>query len=44
MHLQEVDLYTYSASDCRERHIYDVFDSNVCAGVEGGGKGQCSVN
>lgn len=41
--LQKVNLEVYSHSECSSRHIYEVFPSNICAGVEDGGRGQCSV-
>lgn len=41
--LQKVDLMVYSFIECRSRHESVVYPSNLCAGVEGGGQGQCSV-
>lgn len=40
--LQKVDLQIFSAKDCREMHETvenEVFETNICAGVIGGGKG-----
>lgn len=41
--LQKVTLQIYSYNVCAERHSSPLIPSNICAGVEGGGKGQCSV-
>lgn len=40
--LQEVDLQIFSSFDCAKLHEYDVFYTNICAGVPNGGKGQCN--
>lgn len=40
--LQEVDLQIYNSYDCANLHQFDVFYTNICAGVPNGGKGQCS--
>lgn len=41
-HLQEVDLKLYSDKECQVAHNYDTNRDNICAGVDEGGKGQCS--
>lgn len=40
--LQRVDLQIYSSYDCARRHGYDMHPTNICGGVDEGGKGQCS--
>jgi len=41
--LQQVDLQIFSSYDCAARHNPGwVFPTNICAGIEEGGKGQCS--
>lgn len=41
--LQKVDLQIYSSYDCAQIHNPGwVFYDNICAGVPGGGKGQCN--
>ena len=41
--LQKVDLQIYSSFDCANIHAPgDILRTNICAGVEGGWKGQCS--
>lgn len=40
--LQEVQLNVYSDEECRSLHAHKIHDSNVCAGVPNGGKGQCT--
>lgn len=35
-------MYVVSNRDCQNIHEYDIFNSNLCAGVQGGGKGQCT--
>lgn len=40
--LQEVDLFVVSNADCKRLHQFDIYDTNLCAGIEEGGKGQCS--
>lgn len=42
--LQEVNLKIFSHEECKRLHRLEVFPSNICAGVIGGGQGQCSVN
>ncbi|PSN29662.1 Kallikrein-14 [Blattella germanica] len=41
-HLQQVDITVYSDANCQSIHYYTIHDSNICAGVPEGGKGQCS--
>jgi hypothetical protein len=43
-HLQQVNISVYSDADCQSVHFYTVHDTNICAGVPAGGKGQCSVS
>uniref|UniRef100_T1GIM6 Peptidase S1 domain-containing protein n=1 Tax=Megaselia scalaris TaxID=36166 RepID=T1GIM6_MEGSC len=40
--LQEVNLKCYSDKECQQRHNYRTNKDNICAGVDEGGKGQCS--
>lgn len=41
--LQKVDLRIYSRYDCAQIHNPDwILPNNICAGVSGGGMGQCS--
>lgn len=41
--LQRVDLQIYNYADCQARHNPGwLFYTNTCAGVDAGGKGQCS--
>lgn len=40
--LQRVDLQVYSSSDCAKLHEKRIHFSNVCGGVPGGYKAQCS--
>lgn len=40
--LQKVNLEIFSASDCNDLHTSKVHYTNICGGVVGGGKGQCS--
>lgn len=42
--LQRVDLRVYSTAECAAIHSGRTYPSNICAGVYGGGKGQCSVS
>ena len=42
--LQKVTIGVYSDADCQRVHYYTVHNSNICAGVPEGGKGQCSVS
>lgn len=42
--LQEVDLFVYADEECYDIHGSQFNPNNICAGVLGGGKGQCSVN
>ncbi|XP_055913461.1 chymotrypsin-1-like [Eupeodes corollae] len=41
-HLQKVELKVFSKKECSERHHELIHKTNICAGVEEGGKGQCS--
>jgi len=41
--LQKVDLQIYARYDCALRHIYEIFFTNICAGVEAGGQGQVRI-
>lgn len=41
-HLQKVDLQVYSSYDCNEIHNSTVHYTNICGGIAGGWKGQCS--
>jgi len=41
--LQEVDLLVYSDEECYDIHGSQLNPNNICAGVLGGGKGQCNV-
>ena len=41
--LQEVDLFVFADPECEVLLNGDPHPSNICAGVPGGGKGQCSV-
>ncbi|KDR18614.1 Kallikrein-14 [Zootermopsis nevadensis] len=41
-HLQKVNITVYSDADCQSVHDNTVHDTNICAGVPEGGKGQCS--
>ncbi|ALC48244.1 CG32808, partial [Drosophila busckii] len=41
-HLQKVELQVFSDEDCSNRHQTQLFDTQLCAGVPEGGKGQCS--
>ncbi|XP_069701693.1 chymotrypsin-2-like [Periplaneta americana] len=41
-HLQQVDIIVYSDEECQAIHNDAPHDSNICAGVPEGGKGQCS--
>ncbi|PSN49711.1 hypothetical protein C0J52_16337 [Blattella germanica] len=43
-HLQQVDITVYSDANCQSIHYYTIHDSNICAGVPEGGKGQCSLS
>lgn len=40
--LQEADLFVVGNGDCNNLHQFEIFDSNICAGIQEGGKGQCS--
>lgn len=41
--LQKVDLQAYSSNDCSKIFPPEyILSNNICAGVPGGGKGQCS--
>ncbi|XP_065341592.1 trypsin-1-like [Cloeon dipterum] len=40
--LQEVDIFVVSDVDCQAIHDNPPHESNICAGVPEGGKGQCS--
>jgi hypothetical protein len=42
--LQQVNITVYSDADCQSIHYNTVHDTNICAGVPEGGKGQCSVS
>ncbi|XP_070501554.1 chymotrypsin BII-like, partial [Chironomus tepperi] len=39
--LQKVDLKIYTSSDCSKLHGQTIYPTNICAGVDGGLKGQC---
>ncbi|XP_033170723.1 trypsin-1 [Drosophila mauritiana] len=41
-HLQKVKLQVFSDTECSERHQTQLHDSQICAGLPEGGKGQCS--
>ncbi|XP_055691008.1 chymotrypsin-2-like [Lutzomyia longipalpis] len=41
-HLQKVDLETMTDDECRKLHFDKIHTTNICAGVKGGGKGQCT--
>lgn len=41
-HLQKVKLQVFSDTECSERHQTYLHDSQICAGLPEGGKGQCS--
>lgn len=41
-HLQKVDIKIFSDDDCQELHNNGTHFTNICAGVPGGGKGQCN--
>uniref|UniRef100_A0A1B0EYK8 Uncharacterized protein n=1 Tax=Phlebotomus papatasi TaxID=29031 RepID=A0A1B0EYK8_PHLPP len=43
-HLQKVDLETMTDDECRKLHFDKIHTTNICAGVKGGGKGQCTVS
>lgn len=43
LRLQKVNLRVYSDEECQSIHTSPVHSSNICAGVLGGGQGQCSV-
>lgn len=40
---QEVELVVFSDEECDSIHGGKPHPTNICAGVPGGGKGQCSV-
>ncbi|KAH8238769.1 hypothetical protein KR038_011687 [Drosophila bunnanda] len=40
--LQKVQLQVFSDEECSERHQTQLHDSQICAGLPEGGKGQCS--
>ncbi|XP_017062895.1 trypsin-1 [Drosophila eugracilis] len=40
--LQKVRLQVFSDEECSERHQTQLHDSQICAGLPEGGKGQCS--
>ncbi|KAH8357936.1 hypothetical protein KR200_001375 [Drosophila serrata] len=40
--LQKVQLQVFSDKECSERHQVQLHDSQICAGLPEGGKGQCS--
>ncbi|XP_044743793.1 trypsin-7-like [Chrysoperla carnea] len=40
--LQKVNITIVDINECKKIHSYTVHDSNVCAGVPGGWKGQCN--
>lgn len=42
--LQKVDLVTVTDDVCGTYHFDKVHTTNICAGVEEGGKGQCTVS
>ncbi|XP_069701694.1 chymotrypsin-2-like [Periplaneta americana] len=42
-HLQQVNITIYSDQECQDIYYYmSPYDSNICAGVPEGGKGQCN--
>ncbi|KAH8366631.1 hypothetical protein KR084_007385, partial [Drosophila pseudotakahashii] len=41
-HLQKVQLQVFSDKECSDRHQTQLHDSQICAGLPEGGKGQCS--
>jgi hypothetical protein len=42
--LQQVNISVYEDEECQSIHFQPVHDTNVCAGVPDGGRGQCSVS
>jgi hypothetical protein len=42
--LQQVNISVYDDEECQSVHFHPVHDTNVCAGVPDGGRGQCSVS
>lgn len=43
LRLQKVDLRVFSDEECQSIHYAPVHSTNICAGVDEGGQGQCSV-
>ncbi|XP_016947976.1 trypsin-1 [Drosophila biarmipes] len=41
-HLQKVQLQVFSDKECSDRHQTQLHESQICAGLPEGGKGQCS--
>ncbi|XP_059470398.1 trypsin-1-like isoform X2 [Neocloeon triangulifer] len=41
--LKEVDLFVYCDEECFDIHGFRYNANNVCAGVPGGGKGECNI-
>lgn len=44
MHLQKVTLKKFSDENCYKADSKYDSDVNICAGIIGGGKGQCTVS
>jgi hypothetical protein len=42
--LQHVNISVYDDEKCQSIHFHEVHDTNICAGVPEGGRGQCSVS
>lgn len=42
--LQKVNITIVDIEECKKIHSLPVHDSNLCAGVPGGWKGQCNVS
>jgi hypothetical protein len=42
--LQHVNVSVYDDGECQSIHFHLVHDTNICAGVPDGGRGQCSVS